>query len=55
MKSNEYKNINYWFYNAHIAPPFLTSALDRGEWLASRHHRFTPREKYPVSNVQEAG
>jgi hypothetical protein len=27
-----------------IAPPFLTSALDGGEWSASRPGRFTPRE-----------
>jgi hypothetical protein len=26
------------------APPFLLSALDRGEWCASRPCRFTPRE-----------
>jgi hypothetical protein len=25
-----------------IAPPFLTSALDGGEWLGSRPDRFTP-------------
>jgi hypothetical protein len=28
-----------------IAPPFVTSALDRGEWLASRPGRFTPEER----------
>jgi hypothetical protein len=27
-----------------IAPPFLTSALDGGEWSASRPRRFTPEE-----------
>jgi hypothetical protein len=27
------------------ATPFLTSALDRGEWLASCPSRFTPRER----------
>jgi hypothetical protein len=27
-----------------IAPPFLTSALDRGEWSASRPSCFTPGE-----------
>jgi hypothetical protein len=26
---------------------FLTSALDRGEWSASRHGRFTPRKGAP--------
>jgi hypothetical protein len=26
---------------------YLTSALDRGEWLASRPGRFTPRERDP--------
>jgi hypothetical protein len=29
---------------------FLTSELDRGEWLASRLGRFTPRESVPRSN-----
>jgi hypothetical protein len=28
----------------------LTSALDRGEWSASRPGRFTPRERAPVSH-----
>jgi hypothetical protein len=28
-----------------IAPPFLTSALDEGEWSASRSCRFTPGER----------
>jgi hypothetical protein len=27
-----------------IAPPFLTSALDGGEWSASSLGRFTPKE-----------
>jgi hypothetical protein len=27
-----------------IAPPFFTSALDRGEWLTSHPDRFTPEE-----------
>jgi hypothetical protein len=30
-----------------IAPSFLMSALDRGEWLASRPSRLTPREISP--------
>jgi hypothetical protein len=30
-----------------IAPPFLTSALDGGEWSASRPSRFTPRGNAP--------
>jgi hypothetical protein len=32
-----------------IAPPFLTSALDRGEWKASRPGRFTPGGRAPVT------
>jgi hypothetical protein len=32
----------YW--SGSIAPPFLTSALEGGEWSASRPGRFTPRE-----------
>jgi hypothetical protein len=30
-----------------VAPPFLTSALDGGEWSASRPARFTPGERAP--------
>jgi hypothetical protein len=30
-----------------IAPPFLISALDRGEWSASRPDRFIPEERTP--------
>jgi hypothetical protein len=30
-----------------IAPPFLTSALDGGEWSASLPGRFTPGERAP--------
>jgi hypothetical protein len=30
-----------------IAPSFLTSALDEGEWSASRPGRFIPRERAP--------
>jgi hypothetical protein len=30
-----------------IAPPFLTSALDGGEWSASRPCHFTPGERAP--------
>jgi hypothetical protein len=33
-----------------IAPPFLTPALDGGEWLASHHSRFTLR--YPLDRRQ---
>jgi hypothetical protein len=33
-----------------IAPPFLTSALDGGEWLASRPGRFTAAERAPVTH-----
>jgi hypothetical protein len=34
---------------------FLTSALVRGEWLASRPCRFTPEEKPLVDIEEEAG
>jgi hypothetical protein len=30
-----------------IAPPFLTSALDGGEWSASRLGHFIPGERAP--------
>jgi hypothetical protein len=33
--------------NGGIAPSFLTSALDGGEWLASRPGRFSPGEIDP--------
>jgi hypothetical protein len=33
-----------------VAPPFLTSALDEGDWSASRTCRFTPGETAPGTN-----
>jgi hypothetical protein len=39
----------------HIAPPFLASALDGGEWLVSCPGRFTPDERAPVLIGEEAG
>jgi hypothetical protein len=38
-----------------IAPPFLTSALDGGEWSASRPGRYIPGKKPLVSIEYEAG
>jgi hypothetical protein len=39
-----------------IAPPFLASALDGGEWSALRLDRFIPGKRAPpVLNVQWAG
>jgi hypothetical protein len=32
-----------------MAPPFLTSALDGGEWSAACSGRYTPREIYKTS------
>jgi hypothetical protein len=37
-----------------IAPPFLTSALDEDEWLASDSPRFIPGERAPVSIEKKA-
>jgi hypothetical protein len=34
-------------WSGGIAPPFLTTALDGGEWSASRPGRFTPGEVGP--------
>jgi hypothetical protein len=34
--------------NGGVAPPFFTSALDGGEWSASRPSRFTPEAKAPT-------
>jgi hypothetical protein len=36
----------YW-ESGGIAPPILTSAVDGGEWPASRPDRFTSRERAP--------
>jgi hypothetical protein len=38
-----------------IAPPFLTSSLDGGEWSASLLCRFTPGERAPDIHWIEAG
>jgi hypothetical protein len=55
MISLAYYNWSLWLTKHHamhiywgsggIAPRILTSALDGGEWLASRPGRFTPTEK----------
>jgi hypothetical protein len=37
---------NVW-WNGGIAPPFLTSSLDRGEWLASCLNGITLGERAP--------
>jgi hypothetical protein len=39
----------YWG-SGGIAPLILTSALDGGEWSASRPGRFTPRERAPSTH-----
>jgi hypothetical protein len=36
--------------NGNTAPPFLTSALDGGEWSASHPCRFTPEERTPSTH-----
>jgi hypothetical protein len=36
--------------NGGIVPPFLTSALDEGEWSASRPYRFTSGETAPSTH-----
>jgi len=41
--------------NSGTAAPFLTPALDGGEWLTSRTFRFTPQERTPLRIGQEAG
>jgi hypothetical protein len=35
------------------APPFLTSALDGGEWLTSGPGHFTPEERDPSTHWAE--
>jgi hypothetical protein len=45
-----------WGERRYSSYSFTTSALDRGEWSASRPGRaFTPGERTPVPTVQEAG
>jgi hypothetical protein len=39
--------------NGGIAPPFETSALDGGEWLASHSGHFTSRERIPSIHLIE--
>jgi hypothetical protein len=38
-----------------LAPSLLTSALDGGEWLASRSGRLIPGERVPTRIGWEAG
>jgi hypothetical protein len=38
-----------------MAPPFLTSAVDRGEWLDSRPCRFTPKDKANTVPIGHCG
>jgi hypothetical protein len=40
----------YWGKWRYISTHSLTSALDGGEWSASHHCRFTPRETAPDSH-----
>jgi hypothetical protein len=40
----------YIWGSGGIAPPFLTSALDEGEWSASRPWRSTPGERAPCTH-----
>jgi hypothetical protein len=35
--------------------PFSTSALEGGEWSSARPGRYTPRERDPVSILQNVG
>jgi hypothetical protein len=48
MSTVLYRRLVNWRYT-----PFLTSAVDGGEWLASLPNRFSPKEKTPVLVVQE--
>jgi hypothetical protein len=45
----------YIWGSGGIAPPFLTTALDGNEWLASCPGRFIPGQRFPVPIVQETG
>jgi hypothetical protein len=42
LSTMQWRHMGEW---THRAPPFLTSALDGGEWSASRPCRFTPGER----------
>jgi hypothetical protein len=39
----------------NIAPPFLTSALDGGEWSASHPTRLPPGKKSPIASGYDDG
>jgi hypothetical protein len=43
------------WWGGNIAPPFLTSSLDEGEWSASHTGSFTRGKEPPVPVVYEAG
>jgi hypothetical protein len=43
------------WWSGGIAPQFLTSALDGGEWLASRHYLFTRGERAPGTHWSQYG
>jgi hypothetical protein len=38
------------WWSEDIAPPFLTSALNGGEWSASRRVQYSPGEKAPATH-----
>jgi hypothetical protein len=40
--------LQYIWGTGGLAPPFLTSALDGGEWIGSRPGAFTPVQESPV-------
>jgi hypothetical protein len=55
VKFSLYKHQDMETYrDGGIAPSFLNSALEGGEWSASRIGRFTPAERAPAPIRQEA-
>jgi hypothetical protein len=49
VKEDKFGHEDMWG-SGGIAPPFLTSALDGGEWSASRPGTFTSEKGIPVTH-----
>jgi hypothetical protein len=47
LSTTPWRRMGQWRYSFTHS---LTSALDVGEWSASRHGRFTPRERAPCTH-----
>jgi hypothetical protein len=50
LRLTKHHTVKMYWGSGDIAPPILTSALDGGEWSASRPGRFTPRKRTPSTH-----